>query len=168
MTRFETEKWDVGPGLRSLLRCEYNGVKFVTAICFDVEFPELSAALARNPPDVLLIPSCTDSWHGYWRVRHCAAARAIELQAYCVIATCIGGNPNIADMDEHLGRACVLGPCDDPFPAAGEVVSCPSESQEYVVVDLEPDLLRRLRTNGSVLNLKWRSGAPISIHDSAK
>jgi predicted amidohydrolase len=163
MTRFETEGWSMAPGSRSLVSWEYSGLKFVTAICFDVEFPQLSAALAGNPPDVVLVPSCTDSWHGYWRVRHCAAARAIELQSYCVIATCIGGNPAIPDMESHLGKACILGPCDTPFPHTGELATTKTDKQDYVVVELALNALQQLRTNGSVLNLKWHSGAPITI-----
>jgi predicted amidohydrolase len=163
MTRFETEAWNIAPGSRSLVTWEYSGLKFVSAICFDVEFPQLSAALATNPPDVVLVPSCTDSWHGYWRVRHCAAARAIELQSYCVVATCIGGNPNIPDMDSHLGRACILSPCDRPFPRTGDLSSTKTDTQEYVVVELDLNALQQLRTNGSVLNLKWHSDAPIAI-----
>lgn len=163
MTRFETEGWNMVPGPRAVVTWEYSGLRFVTAICFDIEFPQLSAALAANPPDVVLVPSCTDTLHGYWRVRHCAAARAIELQSYCVIATCISGNPAIPDMDNHLGKACILGPCDAPFPHTGELASTKTDTQDYVLVKLDPTALQQLRTNGSVLNLKWHSDEPIAI-----
>ena len=49
-------------------------------ICYDSEFPELARHLADQGAMILFVPFCTDTSNGYYRVRHCAQARAIELQ----------------------------------------------------------------------------------------
>ena len=50
--------------------------KLAVLICYDSEFPLLARAAVDAGAEVLLVPSCTDSLHGYWRVRLGAQARA--------------------------------------------------------------------------------------------
>ncbi len=83
MTRFEREEWGVAasPALRmfdtALGRIGVN-------ICYDSEFPLLARAQVEAGMELLLVPSCTDSEHGYWRVRLGSQARALEGQCYAV------------------------------------------------------------------------------------
>ena len=53
-------------------------------ICYEVEIPEVASSLAYQGAEILLCPSYTLGEEGFWRVRHCAAARAIEDQVYVV------------------------------------------------------------------------------------
>ena len=59
-------------------------------ICYEAEIPECSASLAEQGAEIILCPSDTFTEYGFWRVRHCAQARAIENQIYFVHC-CLGG-----------------------------------------------------------------------------
>ena len=61
-------------------------------ICYDIEFPLLSRALAEAGADIILAPSNTELEHGYWRVRIGAMARALENQVYTVHAPVVGAS----------------------------------------------------------------------------
>src|SRR5690606_25776087 len=81
MTRFEKEEFFVTPHQKFRLFDTELG-KMAVVICYDVEFPEIARAAARQGADILVVPSCTDERQGYLRVRYCAHARAIENQMY--------------------------------------------------------------------------------------
>ncbi|MDE2620082.1 MAG: carbon-nitrogen hydrolase family protein, partial [Sphingomonadales bacterium] len=89
MTRFEREQWHVSAGQGLRLFETALGSLGVT-ICYDSEFPLLARALAEGGCEVLLVPSCTDSLEGYWRVRLGAQARALEGQLVAVQAPTVG------------------------------------------------------------------------------
>lgn len=78
-------------------------------VCYDVEFPDISAGLMSARPEVLLVPSMTESRHGAARVRWAAQARAVEHHALVVVAPTVGA-PS-ADW-RHYGRALFLSPRD--------------------------------------------------------
>ena len=82
MTRFEREQWFVSAGAEGLSLFETALGKIAVLICYDSEFPLLARAAVEAGAEVLLVPSCTDSLHGYWRVRLGAQARALESQCY--------------------------------------------------------------------------------------
>jgi predicted amidohydrolase len=79
MTRFETEDWKVSAHSRLRVFETVFG-RVAIAICYDVEFPEIARAAAREGVNLLVAPSCTDDRQGFLRVRYCAHARAIENQ----------------------------------------------------------------------------------------
>ncbi len=59
MTRFENEDWKVAP--RDKLRVfETDFGRMAITICYDVEFPEIARAAARQGAHILIVPSCTD------------------------------------------------------------------------------------------------------------
>ncbi len=65
MTRFETEEWRVSAS--DCLRVfETNFGRLAVAICYDVEFPEIARAAAREGAHILCVPTCTDERQGYW------------------------------------------------------------------------------------------------------
>lgn len=79
MTRFENEEWKVSPRSRlNVFQTDFG--RLAVAICYDVEFPEIIRAAARQDVHILAVPSCTDDRQGFLRVRYCAQARAIENQ----------------------------------------------------------------------------------------
>ena len=50
----------------------------------------LARACVEAGAEVLLVPSCTDTLHGYWRVRIGAQGRALEGQCYAVHSPTVG------------------------------------------------------------------------------
>lgn len=152
MTRFETERWQVEGALNGIKVFKWRGFRCAIAICYDIEFPvQLNRAFAlNNGIDVIFVPSCTDAEQGYWRVRHCAAARAVEWQCVTVVSSLVGGIAEIGDMDTHYGRGAVFGPCDHLFPADGCLVETESNQVGIAMATVELTKLEQTRAQGSV------------------
>jgi predicted amidohydrolase len=80
----------------------------VILTCFDIEFPDVAAMLAQaEPPEMIFVPSMTESRHGLQRVRWCSQARAVELHSIVVISGTVG-KPS-KDW-EHYGQTAVISP----------------------------------------------------------
>lgn len=158
MTRFEKEKWHINPGANIITTFKCKSVTFGIAICFDVEFSSYVKKLARANVDVILVPSCTDDIHGYWRVRHCAEARAIEYQSYVVLGAIIGGDKNNPEIKSHYGRAGVFSPCDVGFKVGGALLTGKVNREVVVVAELDISKLHSIRKKGTVLNRKLNLG----------
>lgn len=153
MTRFESEEWKISPGLPELRVFRHLGATCAVAICYDVEFPAYCAAAAEAKVDILFVPSCTDDVHGYWRVRHCAEARAVENQCYVALASMVEGDPRYPEIGAHYGKAALISPCDVGFPEQGSVAETKANVEELLIARAELRALEEVRKNGSVLNL---------------
>jgi predicted amidohydrolase len=152
MTRFEKEEWFVSPD--SHLRVfEADFGRFAVAICYDVEFPEMARAAARAGADILCVPSCTDDRQGYWRVRYCAHARAIENQMYVINAGTVGSLPQVPAVSLNYGCASILTPSDFPFARDGILAEGNVNQEMMVIGDLNLETIRRSREEGTVLPL---------------
>ena len=116
------------------------------ATCYEAEIPEYTTALAALGADVILCPSLTNTEAGFWRVRHCLHARAIENQVYAV-HSCLGGTA-IGPHPGATGRGAVLAPCDTPWPARGVLAECP-RGEGIAVADLDLDALHANRLDGA-------------------
>jgi predicted amidohydrolase len=152
MTRFEREEWHVSPD-HSLRIFEAPFGKFAVAICYDVEFPEIARAAARAGADILCVPSCTDDRQGFWRVRYCAHARAIENQMYVINAGTVGSLPQVPAVSLNYGLASILTPSDFPFARDGILAEGNVNQEMMVIGDLNLDTIRRSREEGTVLPL---------------
>jgi predicted amidohydrolase len=152
MTRFENEEWSVAAGVKEVSSFEWQGVKFGVAICYDVEFPEYVRTLVKKDIDVILVPSCTDDVHGYWRVRHCAEARAVESQSYVIMSSIVGGDLKHPEIGSHYGAAGFFTPCDVGFPEGGMLGSGTLNKEDVHVFELDFEKLKKIRVNGTVLN----------------
>lgn len=86
--------------------------KTAILICFDCEFPIVSNVLAKEQPDVLLVPSWTSTEAGLNRVDYSARARAVEHYAY-VIKTGTVAAPGARE--PHFGQASLHVPQDKGF-----------------------------------------------------
>ncbi len=126
---------------------DVDGVSVGIAICYEAEIPEVSTTLTAMGAEVLLVPSYTFTEAGFWRVRHCAAARAIEDQVYVV------HSPTVSHLESPLSpgwaRASVLSPCDLVFPADGVLVEARTNVEDVVVHELDLDLLHENRRSGA-------------------
>lgn len=143
------------------------------ATCYEAEIPEYTTALAALGADVILCPSLTNTEAGFWRVRHCLHARAVENQVYAV-HSCLGGGP-IGPHTGGTGRGAVLAPCDAPWPARGVLAECPEGSEGVAVADLDLDALHANRRDGAAtthadrrrrsdLHARWAGNATEAAH----
>jgi predicted amidohydrolase/ribosomal protein S18 acetylase RimI-like enzyme len=125
-------------------------------ICFDVEFPELSRVLAENGVNLILVPYWTDTKNGYLRVRRCAQARAIENECYVAISGSVGNIPRIENMDIQYSQSAVFTPSDFPFPHDAIKAEATPNTEMVLIADLDLELLKEMREQGSVRNLHSR------------
>lgn len=153
MTRFEAEEWGITPST-GLCVFDLGVAKLGIAICYDVEFPLTVRILAEAGAEILLVPSCTDTLSGYYRVRNSCAARALENQIYVAQASTIGEAGWSAALDVNIGAANFFAPSDRRFPADGVLAHGTLNSPQWVYADLDLDLLEEVRSDGEVLNHK--------------
>ena len=151
MTRFEREEWDVSAG-GPLRLFETELGRIGVTICYDSEFPLLGRALAEGGCTLLLVPSCTDSLQGYWRVRIGAQARALEGQMIAVQAPTVGKAAWSPAVDENHGAAAVYGPPDLGFPPDGVIALGELDQPGWVFAEVDTAAVARVRGEGKVLN----------------
>jgi predicted amidohydrolase len=163
MTRFEAEQWGVAPGApHGVFATDWGTVGI--AICYDVEFPSLVRAQVIAGAWLILAPSCTDSLHGFNRVRLSARARALENQCFVAVAPTVGFAPSLASVDENHGYAAVFGPVDRGFPADGVIARGTLDAPGLVIADLDPEVLHTVRTEGAVRNHRdWPTPGPTHL-----
>lgn len=173
MTRFEREEWHIVGG-ESLAVFDTLLGKIGVCICYDSEFPLIARAMVEAGAEILLVPSCTDSLHGYERVRIASRARALEGQCYVVQAPTVG----IADwspaVDVNRGAAGVYGPPDRGFSDDGVIAQGVLDRPGWVFADVARAAVGEVRRNGAVLNMEhWQeqlggpssAGLPVSLVD---
>lgn len=151
LTRYDGEQWGLSPGAPPRVFDTPWG-RLGISICYDVEFPKHARAQAEQGAWLILVPACTDSAHGFARVRIGAAARALESQCYVALAPTIGLAPWSAGLDENHGQALVLAPPDRGFPADGVIAAGAMDSPGWVFASLDPALLDHVREHGAVRN----------------
>ena len=130
--------------------------KIGIVICYDVEFPELPRLLADQGMKILFVPYLTDTQNAYTRVRHCAAARAIENECYVAIAGCVGNLPGVNNMDIQFGQAAVFTPSDFAFPSNAIKGEATPNTEMTLIVDVDLNLLKELHYNGAVKTMTDR------------
>jgi predicted amidohydrolase len=160
MTRFEAEEWGVSPGQPPAV-FETPWGRIGISICFDAEFPTLVRAQIEAGAWLILAPSCTDTLHGFNRVRIAAAARAMENQCFVCIAPTVGEAPWCGALDRNRGYAAAFGPVDRGFPEDGVLARGALDTAEFVYADLDPARLATVRQDGSVRNhASWPAMPP--------
>ncbi|MDM5314311.1 nitrilase-related carbon-nitrogen hydrolase [Peribacillus frigoritolerans] len=139
----ELEVYSVGP------------VKIGIAVCYEAEIPEISRILSVNGADIIFCPSYTFTEAGFWRVRHCAHARAIENQVYFVHCPTVGepGSP----LPNGYGRASILSPCDSAWPANGIVAEAVMNEHTIITGTVDMDELYENRKSGAATTFKDRN-----------
>jgi predicted amidohydrolase len=152
MTRFEKEEWFVSAH-NDLKVFETDFGLMGVNICYDVEFPELSRALALKGISVLVTPSCTDDRQGFLRVRYCAQARAIENQLYVIHSGTVGSLPMVPAISLNYGQASILTPSDFPFSRDGVLAEGIPNQETMVIGELNLKTIEESRTHGTVLPL---------------
>jgi predicted amidohydrolase len=152
MTRFETEDWNISAHQRLRFFDTELG-RISIAICYDVEFPEITRAAARAGAHVVLVPACTDDRQGFLRVRYCAHARAIENQVYVIVAHTVGSLPMVPAVMLNYGQAAILTPSDFPFSRDGILAEGTINQEMMILGDLDLHTIESARVSGTVVPL---------------
>ena len=151
LTRWERDKWDTSPGNKlHLFHTDYGAISIL--ICYDIEFPELARQVCEAGADILFVPSSTDDRQGFWRVRYCAHARAIENQVYVAMTSTVGNLP-VEGLSMHYGQASILTPSDFGFSRDGIAAEGVVNMEQVVVADVDLDALAQNRLNGTTIPL---------------
>ncbi len=151
LTRWEREKWDTTPGSKlHLFHTDYGAISIL--ICYDIEFPELARQVCEAGADILFVPSSTDDRQGFWRVRYCAHARAIENQVYVAMTSTVGNLP-VEGLSMHYGQASILTPSDFGFSRDGIAAEGVVNMEQVVIADVDLDALTQNRLNGTTIPL---------------
>lgn len=160
MTRFEAEEWGVSPGAPpSVFDTDFGCIGI--AVCFDAEFPALVRAQVEAGAWLVLVPACTDTAHGFSRVRIAARARAMENQCFVAVAPTVGDAPWCGALDTNVGQAGVYGPVDRGFPASGILAEGEMGASDWVFAELDPARLEAVRHDGAVRNHpSWPEAPP--------
>ncbi|MHB8765563.1 MAG: carbon-nitrogen hydrolase family protein, partial [Deferrisomatales bacterium] len=155
ITPNETQYWGLQGG-HSLKVFDTDVGKVGILICYDVEFPELARHLVDQGMQILLVPFWTDTKNAYLRVRRCAQARAIENECYVAISGSVGNIPKIENMDIQYAQSAVFTPSDFAFPHDAVAAEATTNTEMTLIADLDLDLLKELRRQGSVRCLQGR------------
>lgn len=155
ITPDERTWWGVVGG-SNLRVFETDKGKIGILICYDVEFPELSRILCERGLKILFVPFWTDTKNGYLRVRRCAQARAIENECYVAITGNVGTMPAVENVDIQYSQTAVFSPSDFAFPHDAVMAEATPNTEATLIVDVDLDHLKELRSQGSVRNYKDR------------
>jgi predicted amidohydrolase len=167
-TPWERDPWHISAG-HELKVFDIGIAKVGLLICYDIEFPLLSRALAEAGAEIILAPSNTETLLGYWRVRIGAQARALENQIYTVQSPCVGPAPFCEAVAENNGAAGIFGPPDRGLPSDGVVALGEMNKPQWVIKKLQLDLIAELRQSGGVRTYDhWREQPGAGTLPSAK
>ncbi|MCC5972249.1 MAG: carbon-nitrogen hydrolase family protein [Pararhodobacter sp.] len=159
MTRFEREDWDVVAGTGQTLFDTPLG-RIGVVICYDSEFPLLARQLTEAGVEILLAPSCTETWAGFSRVRVGAMARALENQCVAVHAPLVGDAAWCVGVEENTGRAALYGPPDRGWPDNGILAEGGIDTPGWTLATISRKQIAETRADGVVLNhLHWSEQA---------
>lgn len=151
MTRFENEQWIITAGDEiKVLNTDIG--KIGINICYDSEFPLFAQQQVAAGADLLLVPSCTDGWSGFHRLRIGCQARALENQCYVLHSPTIGNASWSPAVDCNTGNASIYTPVDRGFPNNGILAQLENNHAKWLSADIDLTELAHIRQQGQVLN----------------
>ena len=147
ITPFEHEEGLVSPAdTLKVFDTKYG--KIAICICYDIEFPFLVSKLVHAGAQVILVPSYTASYHGFYRVFVSCRARALEHQIYIVQSPLIGQT----DVEIAYGSASICTPIDQGFPEDGILALGPKDQQYSIERTLDFSKTANIKTKGETRN----------------
>ncbi|MEL3889313.1 carbon-nitrogen hydrolase family protein [Ferrovibrio sp. MS7] len=160
MTRFEREEWIIQSGTGLQVFDTGLGCRFGIAVCYDVEFPLITRALAEAGADLVLAPSCTDTLAGLHRVHVGARARALENQIYLAVAQTVGEARWSPAVDINRGQAGIYATPDRGFPDDGVLALGETDKPGWTYATLDIAALAAARANAQVFTRRdWTTQA---------
>jgi predicted amidohydrolase/GNAT superfamily N-acetyltransferase len=151
ITPDESRWWGVQGG-DSLQTFDMDVGRVGVLICYDSEFPELPRLLTEWGARLLLVPYNTTDRYGHVRVRTCCRARAIENHLFVMTAGCVGNLSHVKNADVHFAQSGIYTPSDVQFPMDGIAVEAPPNHETVIVHEVDLEMGRRQRTEGTVHN----------------
>ena len=121
------------------------------AVCYDIEFPLYARAQVEAGARVLLVPSCTDTQAGAFRVRVGCQARALENQVFVACAVTAGEAAWSPALDVNTGRAAIYTPIDRGFPSDG-VAARAAEDADWAFAEVDLGALEAFKHEAQVAN----------------
>lgn len=158
-TPWERDPWNISAG-RELKLFDLGKAKLGLLICYDIEFPLLSRALAEAGAELIAAPSNTETAWGYWRVRIGAAARALENQVYTIQSPVIGPAPFCAACETNTGMAGIFAPPDRGFPEDGVMALGVMNQPQWIYATIDLEQIARVRHDGGVRTFQHWSEQP--------
>lgn len=163
MTRFENEQWLIKAG-DAIRVFDTNLGRIGIDICYDSEFPMIARKQVEAGADLILVPSCTDTLAGYWRVRIGCQARALENQCYVVQSPTVGEAPWSEAVDVNTGAAAIYTPVDRGFPGNGVLAVGEYGKTQWVYGDIDLANIAKVRQSGQVFNYRdWPNSALLRL-----
>ncbi|SFK72086.1 carbon-nitrogen hydrolase family protein [Methylophaga sulfidovorans] len=153
MTRFENEQWLIHAG-QDIKVIDTDIGRLAINICYDSEFPLIAHQQVQAGADVVLVPSCTDTQAGFYRVRIGCQARALENQCYVLQSPTFGEALWSEAVDVNTGRASIYTPVDYGFPDNGILTEGAADTAQWVYADLDLNEIARVRQQGQVFNYR--------------
>jgi len=153
MTRFESEQWLI-QAADEVRVFDTDLGRIGISICYDSEFPMIARRQVELGADIILVPSCTDTVAGYWRVRIGSQARALENQCYVIHSSTVGEAPWSPAVDVNVGAAGIYTPVDRGFPDNGVLATGTFDAAEWVYADIDPAGIAKVRHEGQVFNYR--------------
>jgi predicted amidohydrolase len=153
MTRFENEQWLIAAG-DEIKTFDTEFGRIGINICYDSEFPMIAREQVEAGADLILVPSCTDTTAGYWRVRIGCQARALENQCYVVQSPTVGLAPWSEAVDVNIGAAGVYTPVDYGYPDNGVLAIGELNQAQWVYADIDLGSIANIRKTGQVFNYR--------------
>jgi predicted amidohydrolase len=136
---------------RDVAVVEWEGLRFATLICLDIELPALAARLSPLDLDLILVPSMTSKLSGFHRVFGCARARAIELMTTVCAVGAIGVPERLTRRDSNTSAAAAFVPCEEALGFTGVPAALSPTARTtgagpmLIASDLPVGLVRELR-----------------------
>jgi predicted amidohydrolase/GNAT superfamily N-acetyltransferase len=151
ITPNEKRWWGVEGG-DTLEVFETDSGRIAILVCYDVQFPELTRIAVEKGAQILFVPYNTQDRRGHLRVRTCAQARSIENHVYVVTAGCVGNLPFVENADIHYAQSGIFTPSDIAFARDGIAEEASPNLETVLIHDLDTELLRRHKRQGTVQN----------------
>ncbi|MFN3556049.1 MAG: bifunctional GNAT family N-acetyltransferase/carbon-nitrogen hydrolase family protein [Bacteroidales bacterium] len=147
----EKRWWGIEPGNKVEVFDTDKG-KVAIQICYDVEFPEVSRIAVERGARIIFVPFRTDDRQHYLRVRYCAQARCIENQVFVAIAGTVGNMPQVDNIDIQYAQSGIFTPSDFSFARDAIAAETTPNVETVIVNDIDLEVLKRHRNNGTVTN----------------
>jgi predicted amidohydrolase/ribosomal protein S18 acetylase RimI-like enzyme len=145
----ERRWWGVEPGTGlNVFQTDRGRIAILSS--YDVLFPELARVAAGKGAQTIFVPFAVEDRTGYLRVRYCCQARAIENDIYVVASGTTGNLPFVAHADTHYAQSGIFTPLDHGFARDGIAGESTPNVETLVIADVDLDLLRRHRYEGTV------------------
>ncbi|SLM32060.1 Nitrilase/cyanide hydratase and apolipoprotein N-acyltransferase [Desulfamplus magnetovallimortis] len=137
-------------------------------ICYDIEFPEVSRLLTLAGAEIIFVPFYTEEKKAYYRVRHCAQARAVENFVYVVMTGSVGNMQTQSGSFMNYSQAAILTPSDFSFPEKGIGGEADPNVETVVVSELALSSLSQQRHIATVRPLHDIRSDLYNLHGKTK